>query len=182
MKKFRFSIYKPIPGLILYILYIISLELLKLYIEPSLGYAIMIWLGSLFYIYLVMYSFRVIFHASKNHMSSGRAVLNIAISALAGVIFFSVNYFFIYYLSSKNFSGPVGENPIEVFISFIYFSSATFATVGYGDISPTSSLAKILTTLEIMYSFFIIVIAFSSFGHLKEHLKNSKDNLFNKDD
>lgn len=182
MKKFKFSIYKPVPGLILYISYIIVLELLKLYIEPSLGYAIMIWLGSLFYIYLVIYSFRVIFHASKNQISTIRAVFNICISAVSGVVFFAVNYFFIYYLSSKNFSGTLGENPIEVFVSFMYFSSATFATVGFGDISPLSSLARILTTLEIIYSFFIIVIAFSSFSQLKESLKYSKNDLFNKDD
>ncbi|KMT22364.1 potassium channel family protein [Clostridium cylindrosporum] len=178
MKNFRFSIFKPIPALILYISYILLLKILKLYIEESLGYAVMIWLGSLFYLYLILYSFRVIFHVSKNKMSTGKAVFNIAVSAMAGVVFFAVNYFFIYQLSNENFIGHIGDNPVDVFISFLYFSFATFATVGYGDISPISSLSKILTILEIIYSFFVIVIAFSSFTQIREYLKDSPKPLF----
>lgn len=171
MKNFKFSIFKPIPALVLYISYIIILQVLKTYIDESLGYAILIWMGSLFYIYLVIYSFKSIFKAGKKNISTGKAVFNIVISALAGVIFFAVNYFYIYQLSSRNFIGSIGENPIEIFISFLYFSFATFATVGFGDIVPISTLAKILCIFEIIYSFFIIVIFFSGFDKIKNGLK-----------
>lgn len=177
MKSLTSYIFKPIPALLLYVLYIITLQFLKLYIDETLGYAIMIWLGLLLYIYLILYLFKSIFRASNEKISIGNAVLNIVIAALAGVVFFAVNYFYIYQVSNDNFVGSIGENPIEIFISFLYFSFATFATVGFGDISPISSLAKILSILEIIYSFFIIVIAISGFNQLKEGLKNSKNNI-----
>lgn len=170
MIKLKFSIFKPIPGLVLYISYIFILQILKLYIDESLGYAILIWLASLFYIYLVLYSFRSIFKAGNKKISTGKAIFNIVISGLAGIIFFAVNYFYIYQLSNINFIGTVGENPIEIFISFLYFSFATFATVGFGDIVPVTSLAKVLTTFEIIYSLFIIVIFFSGFDKIKNGL------------
>ena len=52
---------------------------------------------------------------------------------------------------------------------FIYFSITTFATVGYGDIIPVSSIAKILVTLEIFLSFLIIVFALANIN--KIHIK-----------
>lgn len=180
MTKPKFSLFRPIPALILYTSYIILLEILQLYIEESLGYAILIWLGAIFYIYLITYSFKLIYHASKNRISPGNAVINIAFSAASGVIFFAVNYFYIYEISHTNFQGNIGTTPFDIFISFLYFSSATFATVGYGDIAPMSSLAKILTILEILYSFFIIVIAFSGFSQLRESLKHTDGQIFNK--
>ena len=173
MKKFKFSLYKPVPALILYVLYILALEVLQLYIDDSLGYAIMIWLGSVFYGYLIAYSFKSIFRASQNKISTGMAVVNISIAAISGVIFFAINYFFIYQLSNTHFAGNLGDNPIEIFISFLYFSCVTFATVGFGDISASSSFARILVMAEVIYSFFIIVIAFSGFSQLKESLRNS---------
>lgn len=170
MRKANFSIFKPLPALTLYISYIILLQILKLYIEESLGYAILIWIGSIFYIYLVVYSFKSIIKAGKNSMFTGKAIFNIVVAALSGVIFFAINYFYIYQISNTNFIGSIGENPIEIFISFLYFSFATFATVGFGDIVPISTFAKILCILEIIYSFFIIVIFFSGFDKIKNGL------------
>lgn len=171
MTVFRSLLFKPLSALILYILYIISLGFLNTIIDTALGYAVMIWLGIIFYIYLIVYSCRSIMYASKNKISSVNALMAIGFCALAGVVFFAVNFFYIYNISSHHFIGHIGDNYFDMFISFLYFSFATFATVGYGDIAAISSLSKILTILEIIYSFFIITIAFSSFSNLKESLK-----------
>ncbi|MEF9953143.1 MAG: ion channel [Clostridium sp.] len=174
MTLFRSLLFKPISALILYIGYIVSLGFLNTIIDTALGYAVMIWLGLVFYIYLIVYSCRSIMYASKNQISSIHALLSIALCALAGVVFFAVNFFYIYQISSHHFIGHIGANSFDKFISFLYFSFATFATVGYGDIAAISSLSKILTILEIIYSFFIITVAFSSFGHLKESFRKGK--------
>lgn len=42
-------------------------------------------------------------------------------------------------------------------ISSIYFSIVSFATVGYGDITPTSDLARIAVSLEILIGMFVIL-------------------------
>lgn len=53
---------------------------------------------------------------------------------------------------------------------FFYFSVITFSTVGFGDITPVSDVAKFVIMLEIFLSFFIIVFALTNIKkiHLNE--------------
>lgn len=46
----------------------------------------------------------------------------------------------------------------ETIIDCVYFSTITMATVGYGDIFPLSPMAKILTIVQILLSFVLIVV------------------------
>lgn len=55
------------------------------------------------------------------------------------------------------FSTREALDPIEA----LYFSIVTFATVGYGDISPMSSLARIVTSAQILISMFYTILIFS---------------------
>ena len=51
-------------------------------------------------------------------------------------------------------SGPGQDH----FDRFVYFSLVTLTTLGYGDISPKTSLAGILATLEAVVGVFYIAI------------------------
>jgi hypothetical protein len=53
------------------------------------------------------------------------------------------------------------------FVQFVYFSSVTAATVGFGDIRPVSNMAEICVTLQILtgpllLSLFLLAISYSS--------------------
>lgn len=45
------------------------------------------------------------------------------------------------------------------FIDFLYFSTITQATVGYGDILPNSSLVRTLVACQVLSGYFLLVVA-----------------------
>jgi hypothetical protein len=47
---------------------------------------------------------------------------------------------------------------LDTVVDFIYFSTVTTATVGYGDIAPLSRPAKLLTVVQIIFSFGLVVV------------------------
>lgn len=51
---------------------------------------------------------------------------------------------------------------IAAFIDCVYFSIITIGTVGYGDISPVTALAKFVVCTEVFAGYFFLVIAISS--------------------
>lgn len=46
----------------------------------------------------------------------------------------------------------------ETVVNCIYFSTVTTATVGYGDIYPKSSTARIVTIVQVIFSFGLVVV------------------------
>lgn len=77
-------------------------------------------------------------------------------SVIRIVTAFSVIYFAIWVFDPSSFSGlEQCKSLIEGYFDFIYFSFVTFATVGYGDISPEGLLAKCCVTVQIIL-FFVV--------------------------
>lgn len=59
------------------------------------------------------------------------------------------------------FRKALGLDDIINFIDSIYFTMITFATIGYGDITPSNSLGKIVIALEGFLGFFLLVLVAS---------------------
>ena len=64
----------------------------------------------------------------------------------------------------------------ETAFDFIYFSVVTFATIGFGDITPVLMKAKLLVIFEIATSFIMIFFVISNFDkiHTSQGANNSK--------
>jgi hypothetical protein len=75
-------------------------------------------------------------------------------SAYCTILAFAI----LYFLVSTHFDAF--NKPLN-FVSSLYFSIVTFATVGYGDIYPVSPYAQLLVSCEIMLSLAYIVFLFS---------------------
>ena len=60
--------------------------------------------------------------------------------------------------------------PTETIIDCLYFSVITITTVGYGDIHPATSYAKLLCMLEIILGYLLLVL---SIGAIASNPKNS---------
>ncbi|MGY5736833.1 ion channel [Vibrio chemaguriensis] len=94
----------------------------------------------------------------QSRITSGFGVLFLAfISYLFMVYGYGVIYVFISNLDSDAFSAA----DLSV-IDGVYFSLITSSTVGYGDITPKSSLSKLVVMSQIIISMFYVLMLFSS--------------------
>ena len=69
----------------------------------------------------------------------------IAVFFLIGTVW-SLLYNIVYFLDANAFSKSI--EAINLFDSMFYFSFTTLTTLGYGDITPVSDLARTLANLE----------------------------------
>lgn len=88
------------------------------------------------------------------------------------VFSFATDYTCLYQFNQSAFVGVPEFSNTYLFnlYHFFYFSVITFSTVGFGDITPVSDVAKFVVMLEIFLSFFIIVFALTNIKkiHLNE--------------
>lgn len=77
---------------------------------------------------------------------------------------FATDYTCLYLFSHSSFEGVLDYSNSYIYnlYHFFYFSVITFSTVGYGDITPVSEIAKFVVMLEIFLSFFLIVFALTN--------------------
>lgn len=107
--------------------------------------------------------------------TSSRSLMYLVFSILQIILLFGSIYSAMYYWNFSEgieiFEKTVHTDEAILFLDFIYFSTITFTSVGYGDIIPVSNMAKIVVMLEtIIYPIFIGVIVIK----FKEILENEK--------
>ncbi len=67
------------------------------------------------------------------------------------IVFFAIIYYFITFSTCNN----------NDFLTWLYFSSITLATVGYGDITPINSTMQLIATLESLIGYLSLPIIVS---------------------
>lgn len=75
--------------------------------------------------------------------------------AVASVILFAIIYMS---LGHEHFNGLDGDDNL---MSYLYYSATTQSTVGYGDITPRTQLARLLSTCQIFGTIIFIVLGIS---------------------
>lgn len=83
---------------------------------------------------------------------------------IISIFSFATDYTCLFQFSQTTFEGvpDYSNSYIYNLYHFFYFSVITFSTVGYGDITPVSEIAKFVVMLEIFLSFFLIVFALAN--------------------
>lgn len=86
--------------------------------------------------------------------------------------FFTVVYTSIYKLfGQSSFQGEgLGQDLLSQLITFLYFSVATFTTVGYGDIAPIDNTSRLVVVMQICFSFITVAYALSMLGLFRKIL------------
>ena len=83
---------------------------------------------------------------------------------IISVFSFATDYTCIYQFSQTAFEGVPNYSNSYIYnlYHFFYFSVITFSTVGFGDITAVSDVARFVVMLEIFLSFFLIVFALTN--------------------
>ncbi|MBA2727004.1 MAG: hypothetical protein H0U49_02385 [Parachlamydiaceae bacterium] len=76
-----------------------------------------------------------------------------------------------------NFDSTTLHNAYEQQFNFLYYSFATLATLGMGDITPLSHLAKSLTAMEAMFGQLFVAIIIAKLVSVWWHVSDKKDEL-----
>jgi hypothetical protein len=105
------------------------------------------------------------FRAEK--VDRGLVASAITVYLLLGVIW-GAAYLTIYIINPGTFEAP-GVDPDYASVHFLYYSYVTLTTLGYGDITPVSPTARILSVTEaitgVLYTAILIARLVSLYGH-----------------
>lgn len=137
------------------------------------------WLRGLILIFVlasVLFYILFIFHEIKESNSKEvrmqQTLVRISIAAFTCIIFFTVVYTSIYKLfGQSSFEGKgLGQDLLSQLITFLYFSVATFTTVGYGDVAPIDNTSRLVVVMQISFSFITVAYALSMLGLFRKIL------------
>ncbi|MFD3261288.1 potassium channel family protein [Paenibacillus lentus] len=129
-------------------------------------------LGSV--ILYILYIFRKIADTANNEIGLKAVVIRISTATLSCILFFTIVYTSIYKLfKGGSFMGEnIGSDTLSQLITFLYFSAATFTTVGYGDIRPVDNTSRLVVVLELFFSFVTVAYALSMLGVFRQIFKD----------
>jgi len=89
---------------------------------------------------------------SKSPIPRLRAVCSFVILVPLFVVVFAAAYF-VLDVRSSNFNEPLSR------VDSLYFTLSTFATVGYGDIVPTTETARVIVMLQMIGGALVLAVA-----------------------
>lgn len=79
-------------------------------------------------------------------------------------LYFALIYMMLEVAVPGSFLNEKIDDYFAVAVEFLYFSLMIFSTVGFGDITPNNTWAKTFVIIEIMMSFYLIVIIVNFFS------------------
>jgi len=114
---------------------------------------------------------RQLWRASADNMPYYKFLLLMLVNMAQIVIAFALDYHLLYRLAAESFSGVNSAlHGGALVFEFFYYSSLNFMFFGYGDITPQSIPAKLLTLTEITLAFVTVIFLLSDFISLKESI------------
>jgi hypothetical protein len=110
--------------------------------------------------------------ASCQNTPYHRFMMLILINMSQIVLSFGLDYHCLHSINPNSYGSinPEFSQP-ELMFEFVYFSVLNFTFFGYGDITPQTIPAKLLTLTEIVLAFVTVIFLLSDFVSLKDSLR-----------
>ena len=123
-------------------------------------------------IYFLFFSF-ILYEILKFLLIPNYINLDLIIASICGYLLIielaTFAFEFCFYQYPNSFTGVHNFNPVDTYASFVYFSSVTITSIGFGDISPSAHFTKLLTSffgvVGQLYSVLLIGVLISKFSN-----------------
>lgn len=109
--------------------------------RPDTAALVRLVLGALLFAAVMAFELRRILHAELPQLS---AVESLAVALPLFLTLFAGTYVRLSQLDAGSFSEPLGRT------ASLYFAIVTLGTVGYGDITPTTDLSRVLVSIQVL--------------------------------
>ena len=127
----------------------------------------------LFYLFTTVIAFRSLL--TGNRINLNMIMGSICVYILVGISW-SIFYFFVSVIHPGAFNGVTEIGAKQQFYDLLYYSFVTLSTLGYGDITPVTPIARTLAYIEALFGQFYIAILVASFVgmHISRSSKESE--------
>ncbi|MEU4352182.1 potassium channel family protein [Streptomyces sp. NPDC023838] len=129
----------------------------------GVGTAVLLVLGLVLFGCLTAWQIAAITHAEYPRL---KAIEALATALPLFLVLFSMAYFLLAHNRPSSFSEPLSRTDA------LYFTVTVFATVGFGDLVPTTGTSRVLTTVQMLADLIVVgVIAKVLFGAVRLGLR-----------
>lgn len=148
---------------------------LEMIINHSWAHYVNLIVALLFYLSTTMIAFRAL-------LTGKRVDLNLLMGSICVYILVGISWSILYYFESIVHLDAFNNIPAEFgkqrYIELLYYSFVTLSTLGYGDITPVTPIARTLAFLEALFGQFYIAILVASFVgiHIAREHKHTEEN------
>lgn len=116
---------------------------------------------------------RQLWHATAQNTPYHKFMLLMLVNMWQIMTSFALDFHLLDVLQRESFAGVNGSlTGAALVFEFFYFSALNFMFFGYGDITPQSIPAKLLTLTEITLAFVTVIFLLSDFISLKDSLRH----------
>ncbi len=172
LSGFRLTVRNSIEFAVIFLLWWIELELVRRRsIAPAAMLALVLSIAWIKTAFFGIENIRQLWRASAENTPYYKFLLVMLVNMLQIVAAFGLDYHLLHELDSASFAG-VNEklSGATLVFEFFYFSGLNFMFFGYGDITPQTVPAKLLTLTEISLAFVTVIFLLSDFISLKESI------------
>lgn len=125
-------------------------------------------------IYFTFFTFGQVNKSIKQCHSFGQLLWVFGLLVLLIIFSFAADFACLADANTSSFLGikPVANfQYLEYLFEALYFSVVTFAAIGYGDIVPVTTPAKIIVMMEIGQSFVLVIFGLSNINNIHTSIK-----------
>lgn len=134
--------------------------ILEMIIHHSWAHYVNLSVALLFYLFTTVIAFRTL-------LTGNRIDLNMLMGSICVYILVGMSWSIFYYFESAihpgAFNGIIEGKGEQQFSELLYYSFVTLSTLGYGDVTPVTPIARTLAYLEALFGQFYIAILVASF-------------------